>query len=386
MLSDRIGRKPVLLTGSAGLCISMIFFGLSKTFWGLVASRCLVGMLNGNVGVMKSMVAELTDSTNLAQAFAWIPIVWCFGATLGPLMGGILARPHDRWPELFSDPFWVRYPYFLPCIASSAMSAIVFLITSIFLKETVKKKSNQVKSMDPEPADLLELPPHLKIKDEPLPLREVLTRPVIISVLNYGVLALLEIAFCAIEPLFLATPIELGGLGQTPAAIGLILGSYGFISGTFQVAFFARIVGIWGPKKVFMIGMIAFIPMFALFPAINIVARSSGLSPMVWVLIAAQLVCMAIMDLAYGCIFMFITSVAPNKQSLGATNGVGQVVASVMRAIGPASSTSLFALSVERNWFGGYGVFLILIIGTCLALFLADKLPADTKGEKEADS
>ena len=86
-LSDHIGRKPVLLTGLFGLCISMIFFGLSRTFWAIVVryglsierirkpepkhiafrSRCLAGLLNGNVGVMKSMMAELTDSTNIAS-------------------------------------------------------------------------------------------------------------------------------------------------------------------------------------------------------------------------------------------------------------------------------------------------------------------------------
>ena len=42
-------------------------------------------------------------------------------------MGGQLAKPHDRWPELFSHPFWVEYPYFLPCAASASFSAFTFI-------------------------------------------------------------------------------------------------------------------------------------------------------------------------------------------------------------------------------------------------------------------
>ena len=97
-LSDRIGRKPVILFGLSGLSVSMTCFGLSKTFWQLVVrsvkvepaecplssfSRCICGLLNGNVGAVKSMIGELTDSTNIAQAFALMPIGWCIGSTLG---------------------------------------------------------------------------------------------------------------------------------------------------------------------------------------------------------------------------------------------------------------------------------------------------------------
>ncbi len=45
-VSDRVGRKPVILSGLFGLCISMYCFGLSKTFWGLVLSRSLNGALS----------------------------------------------------------------------------------------------------------------------------------------------------------------------------------------------------------------------------------------------------------------------------------------------------------------------------------------------------
>jgi hypothetical protein len=46
-------------------------------------SRCMCGFLNGNVGVMKTMMGELTDSTNMAQAFALFPIIWSIGGFVG---------------------------------------------------------------------------------------------------------------------------------------------------------------------------------------------------------------------------------------------------------------------------------------------------------------
>lgn len=52
-----------------------------------------------------------------------------------PLIGGQLAKPHDRWPDVFTSPFWQYYPYFLPCAVSAAFSALIFCITATFLRE-----------------------------------------------------------------------------------------------------------------------------------------------------------------------------------------------------------------------------------------------------------
>ena len=49
-------------------------------------SRALNGALNGNIGVMKSMMVEMTDSTNLAQAYAYMPLAWSSGATLASVL------------------------------------------------------------------------------------------------------------------------------------------------------------------------------------------------------------------------------------------------------------------------------------------------------------
>ncbi|KAL6298395.1 MFS general substrate transporter [Sparassis latifolia] len=372
-VSDHIGRKPVLLTGTGGLCLSMICFGLSKTYWTLVVSRCLVGMLNGNVGVIKSMMGELTDSTNMAQGFSLMPVVWSVGATVGPFIGGTLAKPHDRWPGVFSGPFWIKYPYFLPCATSAAFTTFIFIIAVIFLKETVHTPSqkNTGASVSREDTDCVQPEAFTK----PATLRSLMVRPVLLSVANYGCLALLDIAYRAIQPLFFSTPIEYGGLGLNPAAIGLILGAFGLMNGSFQALFFSRVVHRWGPKRVLMTGMASFVPIFAIFPVINLLARTRGTTPLIWCVVALQLAISVVMDMTYGCVFMFVTSSAPNKRSLGATNGIGQLVASIVRTIGPASATSLFAVSLERNWLGGFAVYGILILLACLLFLVSLPLP-----------
>jgi hypothetical protein len=55
--------------------------------------------------------------------------------TLRPSIGGVLSRPQDRWPNVFSHPFWGKYPYFLPCLATAAYGIVLFSVAAIFLKE-----------------------------------------------------------------------------------------------------------------------------------------------------------------------------------------------------------------------------------------------------------
>ena len=74
---------------------------------------------------------------------------------------------------------------------------------------------------------------------------------------------------------------------------------------------------------------------------------------------------------------MYVASSSPNKRSLGGTNGIAQLSASIVRAVGPATSTSLFAASVEYNWLGGNAVYVVLVLLTGLSLVVGNKLPRD---------
>ncbi|KAH7921287.1 MFS general substrate transporter [Leucogyrophana mollusca] len=365
-LSDRIGRKPVLLIGLFGLCISMLCFGLSRTFWTLVISRCICGMLNGNIGVMKSMMGELTDSTNMARGFSFIPIVWCAGGTIGPFMGGVLARPHDRFPELFSGVFWEQYPYFLPCATAAAITAIAFLLLLFFLKETLPRKAQGVANTsvtDDAPGNAS------------TPLRSLLVPSVMIPVANYATLAIVEITILALQPLFYSTPTDLGGLGFPPSVIGAWVALFGFADGMFQLCFFASIVERWGAKRIFVISVSLFLPIIAIFPIMSSVVRTRGVDSYIWVLLSCQLVLMVIMDMAFGTVFMFVTSSAPTKRSLGTINGMGQTLAAIARAVGPAMSTSLFAASKQFNLLGGNAVYVVLAVLATGLVYLASRLP-----------
>ena len=137
--------------------------------------------------------------------------------------------------------------------------------------------------------------------DEPVPFRELLVYPVVISISNYVFLAFLNISANALLPLFLAMPLEIGGLNLSPPTIGCIIGSYGAASAIFQAFYFARILRRWGERTVFIVAMSTFMPVFLLLPLINFVARIWGqLSFGVCLLAFCLLAMMALMDMAYG--------------------------------------------------------------------------------------
>ncbi|KAG1781009.1 major facilitator superfamily domain-containing protein [Suillus placidus] len=381
-LSDYIGRKPVLLIGLFGLSLSMICFGLSKTFWSLVISRCLNGALNGNIGVMKSMTAEMTDSTNMAHAWAFIPLAWSSGSTLGPLIGGELARPADRFPNIFGgSEFLKEYPYFLPCAVPAIVSALTWIVIFLYLKETTTPQINisqllpwKKRKVIPSPA-LGPPPVSSSINDKPVPIRALFVRRVLVATGSYAGIALIDIAFRTVQPVFYSTPISLGGLGLDTPTIGTILAVQGIVNGVMQPLAFARLHDIIGAKKLWLFAVTCTLPMIALLPALNTLARSSGVVQSVWYLVALQIVLVGCTNFAYVISFMYITAASPNRASVGATNGFAQVIVSVIRAVGPAAANSAFSISIEKQYLGGNLVYCVMAGMVCMAMGVGALLP-----------
>ncbi|KIY70801.1 MFS general substrate transporter [Cylindrobasidium torrendii FP15055 ss-10] len=377
-LSDRIGRKPVILTGLAGLAISMYCFGLSKTFPGLVTSRALNGALNGNIGVIKSMMAEMTDSTNIAQAYAYMPISWSTGAVLGPIIGGALARPADLYPDLFGDSQFLKdYPYFLPCAIPATFTVIAWFVTLFYLQETAHGTTSWRELFRGESSKATK--PTSPVVEDPeeraVPISKLFIRKVVVAGANYAMLSLCEITFRAIQPVFMSTPHELGGLGLTPSTIGKILSGYGIVNGLFQVFAFARLNNAIGSKATFLIGIASCIPSFACYPIMSHLIKSQGMSSRVWIVLAIQIMLSVLTSMSYGAVFIYIAAASPNRASLGATNGLCQMLVSVFRAVGPAAANSLYSISLKKNLLDGYLVYYVLLVIVVLSLFVASLLP-----------
>jgi len=81
--SDKYGRKPVLLFGCCGSIVSLLIVGFADSFWLALLGRSIGGLLNGNQGVVQTMVAELvTNPEHEARAYAVMPFVWSVGTML----------------------------------------------------------------------------------------------------------------------------------------------------------------------------------------------------------------------------------------------------------------------------------------------------------------
>lgn len=141
-LSDRIGRKPVLILGLAGTGLSMIVFGFAPSLPAALVARALGGLLNGNIGVLQTTVAEIiTVKEHQPRAYSIMPFVWCLGSILGPAMGGALAQPCKNYPRLFPrDTIFDKYPFLLPNLVCTVIIVFGVLIGILFLEETHAEK------------------------------------------------------------------------------------------------------------------------------------------------------------------------------------------------------------------------------------------------------
>ena len=136
--------------------------------------------------------------------------------------------------------------------------------------------------------------------ERPLPLRSLLTPRILIAAGNYASISLVDIAFRAIQPVFLSTPINLGGLGLSPPSIGTLLSLQGMLYGIFQLFFFAQVHDRWGSKMTFIAGISTVIPAFIMFPVANALARTQGYSMVVWMAIALQTISWILLGLSFG--------------------------------------------------------------------------------------
>ncbi|MBK9133725.1 MAG: MFS transporter [Betaproteobacteria bacterium] len=97
-LSDRHGRRPVLLVGFAGLALSFFVTAAATALWVLVAVRLFSGAMQSNISIANAYVADITAPADRARRFGLLGAMFGIGFILGPVAGGLLGDIDVRLP------------------------------------------------------------------------------------------------------------------------------------------------------------------------------------------------------------------------------------------------------------------------------------------------
>ena len=130
-LSDRIGRRPVLLSGIFGLGVMFVVPAVSTSLTALFVSRLIGGLLSANMSVAQAYIADITQGFERAAAFGRIGAVFGAGFLIGPALGGLLGA---------TDPQ-------LPFIVASAVTLLNFIYGLLVLPESLAKRSSEPLSL-----------------------------------------------------------------------------------------------------------------------------------------------------------------------------------------------------------------------------------------------
>ena len=309
-LSDRIGRKPVVVTGTFLTLLCFVAFGFCRTLWQAILVQVFMGLVNGNAGVVSTCLGEITDRSNQSRAFTYLPVVYGLGAITGPIVGGVLVMERHPFDKHRPNP----YPYLFPNLFAAAVLAIDLCVCMIFLEESLeeakslpplgkrvgslfswlwqftsstrptyikrliqKRKNRQhhhhlgeIQEEDEDQVsdnDSDDSPPALfpEASADALTKKEVLNRDTMLLLVTYFIFQLANISYNSLYPIF-AEEQAPTGRGLNIKGVGLSLAFAGVITIMFQIGIYGKLRERIGNKVTYRISLAAFVVAFLLMP------------------------------------------------------------------------------------------------------------------------
>ncbi|SPQ19920.1 2f843c17-c37a-427c-9e6d-aa7e911a35a6 [Thermothielavioides terrestris] len=408
-LSDRMGRKPVMLLGTSLLMLCFVCFGFCTTYAQLLVVHVAMGLLNGNAAVVPTCLGEVTDRTNQSSAFTWLPAVYSLGSITGPALGGLLAG-------IAGDD--ARYPFLAPNMLAAALLLSSVVVLAVWFEETLdhldgaaasagsdwaklvrswcsarwrelrpsprgkgrSPSAGQQNSPDRSDDDLSDdaglsdaseggqrdlLGPRGTVeeededeyskKDEEEPksaFRELKNRNTLAILGTYLVFQLANISFNSLYPIFASSPPP-AGRDLDPGTIGVSLSLAGLVTVLFQLSIFQSAKAHMGNLGTYRYSLLGMAVSMALMPWIGYLDGRPYLglgTSKAWLYseLGGILVLKNICAVGgLSSVMLLITNSALSHETLGTLNGVAQTLSAAGRSVGPFLSGGLFTLSTR---------------------------------------
>ncbi|KAM7220930.1 putative major facilitator superfamily transporter protein [Rhypophila decipiens] len=425
-LSDRIGRKPVLLLGCVGTMLSMVLVGCASNIWVAVAGRVLGGLLNGNIGVIQTMVGELvTKPEHEPKAYSVMPFVWSIGTIIGPAIGGTFADPHESFPHLFpTGSLFEKLPYLLPNLICAGMLFVSILLGYFLLEETHPDMQPRVSLPDDtflsENTPLIETSDALKrpavdIRDENYgtmrarngnklkgwpakslgkrPAFSIFSKRIMAVIISLSIFTYHSMTFDHLLPIFFEddhVPLSAlgahfspfyspGGLGLSLQAVGMVMAIQGMIALFMQAVVFPLMAERVGVYRLFMMITI-FHPITYLIAPFLLYVPQGLLYPAIYFVLGVR---NFFSILLYPLLLILIKEATPSSSVLGKVNGFAASAGAACRMIAPPVAGYLYAMGKKMDCtaIAWYGSAFVAIIGAIQCFSVQRDRSRETDGE-----
>ena len=284
-LSDRYGRRPVLIFSLAGTVVSFVMLALAHSIAMLFVARIVDGLSGGNISTARAYVADITEPKDRARAYGILGAAFGLGFIFGPALSGLLARVS------YTAPIW----------AAAGITVVATIMAWLWLPETV----HRVHAGTGNP--LSYLPELLK--------RPIIRRVLAIDFVFWFALAIFQTTF----GLFVAARFGFG-----PGPTGYLFAGFGLLGAIVQGGFIRPIVRRLGDKTTFRAGLI--------FSAIGLAGAAVTHSLPMFVLILVPLS----LGMGFGMpTISSLVSRAAGSHEQGRVQGAASAIESLSRTLGP---------------------------------------------------
>jgi ferrochelatase len=334
-ISDRVGRKPVMIISIVGLMVSYFIWFFSGNFTLLILSRAIGGFMSGNLSIASAIVADVTDEKNRSRGMAVIGIAFALGFVLGPAMGGILSQVNLVSMNPALGILGVN-PFSAPALAAFVLTVINLLMVVLSFRETLPKekrgqKGTQVRTINP-----------LKMF-KPLPYVKA-------NITNISYFLFIA-AFSGME--FSLTFLAVERLGFTPLDNGKMFIFIGFVIGMVQGGYVRRKAHQVGEVKMTLMGLSLLIPGLVII----------GISNSVFMLYLGLFFLAAGSAMVIPCMTTLVSLYTPAEQQ-GHALGIFRSLGALGRLIGPLSGSLLYwRLGSLWAYLVGAGLIFLPLLG-----------------------